>query len=140
MPEQLLIDYKIECTDLERALAIAEEIALEQTVETPPSLVKEEFFQKSIIGQVIEAQEITADSFKVGIAYNSEKILSRSGRGGVKISTIAQTALEYGRDILLLMGGDLLESVSKLADNTRKIVVQFDRLFPEDRKIRDLYT
>jgi len=81
MPEQLLIDYKIECTDLERALAIAEEIALEQTVETPPSLVKEEFFQKPIIGQVIEAQEITADSFKVGIAYNSEKILSRSGRG-----------------------------------------------------------
>lgn len=29
----------------------------------------------------------------------------------------------------------MLESVSKLADNTRKIVVQFDRLFPEDRKI-----
>jgi len=72
MPEQLLIDYQIECTDLKRALAVAEEIALEQTVETPPSLVEDEFFQKSIIGQVIEAQEFTADSFKVGIAYNPE--------------------------------------------------------------------
>jgi len=60
MPEQLLIDYQIECTDLEKEIAISEEIALEQTVETPPSLVRDEFFQKSIVGRVIEAQKFTA--------------------------------------------------------------------------------
>jgi len=54
--------------------------------------------------------------------------------GELKISTAAQTALEYSPDTLLLMGGDLLELVSKLAVNTRKIFAQLDRLFSEDQK------
>jgi len=45
MPEQLFIDYQIKCADLQRAVAAAKEIAMEQTVETPPSLVEDEFFQ-----------------------------------------------------------------------------------------------
>jgi len=234
MSEQLLIDYRIKCTDLKGAVAAAEEIAREQTVETPLSLVEDEFFQKSIIGQVVEVREFATDSFKVesqldfaldhgvkgilvspflvgletvnyiagnypliimvhpamsGSLFNDPEqgiapgvmlgTLFRSigadisiyplagGRfpftpedcqsindalltpdlqvkrsfpalaGGLKIGNVAQIALEYGRDTLLLMGGDLLESASELADNTRKIVTQFDRLFPEVRKIAD---
>jgi len=45
MPEQLFIDYQIKCADLQRAVSASKEIAMEQTVETPPSLVEDEFFQ-----------------------------------------------------------------------------------------------
>ncbi|MBF0472733.1 MAG: cupin domain-containing protein [Nitrospirae bacterium] len=67
-----LITYEFTSTSPQDAETLAKEIALEQTVELPQTLIKSQFIETEIIGSVQSINQSSLDRYRAVIAYNPE--------------------------------------------------------------------